>query len=43
MADININLTIPDAFVSRFSTVVDLIWNRRTTETKVEMDEKKCL
>jgi len=36
MADIIITLTIPNGFASRFAAVVDLIWNGRTTETKVE-------
>lgn len=29
MADINLTITIPDAYVSRFSDVVDWIWAGR--------------
>jgi hypothetical protein len=43
MADINITITIPDTYVSRFSNVIDYIWAGRTTETKIEWVKKSII
>ena len=43
MADINLTITIPDAYVARFSNVVDFIWEGRTTESKVNWTKQKII
>lgn len=35
MADITISITIPDAYVTRLSNTIDLIWPGRTTQNPV--------
>ena len=35
MADININIVIPDAYVERLSNIIDLVWAGRENQNPI--------